>query len=71
MLGGLLISALVRTTDRAMTIVPIILNPQVIFSGAVFTLSGWTNALSYLTISHWTLGVSSCRSRAEKSLEVQ
>jgi ABC-type multidrug transport system ATPase subunit len=55
LLLGLLISALVRTTDRAMTIVPIILIPQVIFSGAVFTLSGWTNALSYLTISHWTL----------------
>ena len=55
LLGGLLISSLVRSTDRAMSIVPIVLIPQVIFSGAVFDLSGWAKVLSYLTISHWCL----------------
>ncbi len=55
LLGGLLISSLVRSTDRAMTIVPIVLIPQVIFSGAVFDLTGWAKLLSYLTISHWCL----------------
>jgi hypothetical protein len=55
LLGGLLISSLVRSTDRAMTIVPIVLIPQVIFSGAVFDLTGWTKVISYLTISHWCI----------------
>jgi ABC-type multidrug transport system ATPase subunit len=55
LLGGLLISSLVKSTDRAMTIVPIVLIPQVIFSGAVFELTGWAKVLSYLTISHWCL----------------
>src|SRR5262249_31402676 len=53
--GGLLISSLVRTADRAMSIVPIVLIPQVVFSGAVFDLSGWAKSLSYLTVSHWCL----------------
>ena len=53
--GGLLISSLVRTTDRAMSIVPIVLIPQVVFSGAVFDLTGWAKPLSYLTVSHWCL----------------
>ena len=38
-----------------MTIVPIALIPQIIFSGAVFDLTGWAKVLSYLTISHWCL----------------
>ncbi len=53
--GGLLISSLVRSTDRAMSIVPIVLIPQIVFSGAVFDLSGWAKVLSYLTVSHWCL----------------
>ena len=51
--SGLLISSLVGSTDRAMTLVPIVLIPQVIFSGAVFDLTGHSEVLSYLTISHW------------------
>jgi len=35
---GLLISAVVRNTDRAMSFVPLVLVPQVIFSGTVFKL---------------------------------
>ena len=52
LLVGLLISSLVRSTDRAMSIVLI---PQVVFSGAVFDLEGWAKVLSYLTVSHWCL----------------
>lgn len=36
---GLLISALAPNTDRALSLVPIVLIPQVIFSGAVFKLN--------------------------------
>lgn len=38
MMIGLLISALAPNTDRALSLVPIVLVPQVIFSGAVFKL---------------------------------
>lgn len=37
---GLAVSALAPNTDRAMSFVPILLIPQVIFSGIVFTLDG-------------------------------
>ena len=38
MMIGLLISALAPNTDRAMSLVPLVLIPQVIFSGAIFKL---------------------------------
>jgi hypothetical protein len=38
---GLTVSALVPTNDRAMSIVPLLLLPQVIFSGAIFPLNSW------------------------------
>ncbi len=38
---GLMISALAPTSDRATSLVPIILIPQVIFSGAIFPLTSW------------------------------
>ncbi len=38
MMMGLLISALAPNTDRAMSLVPLVLIPQVIFSGAIFKL---------------------------------
>jgi ABC-type multidrug transport system ATPase subunit/pSer/pThr/pTyr-binding forkhead associated (FHA) protein len=37
---GLAISAIAPNTDRAMSFVPIVLIPQVIFSGIIFTLNG-------------------------------
>jgi ABC-type multidrug transport system ATPase subunit len=38
---GLMVSALVPNTDRAMSIVPLLLIPQVIFSGVIFPLNTW------------------------------
>jgi hypothetical protein len=38
---GLTVSALVPNNDRAMSIVPLLLLPQVIFSGAIFPLNSW------------------------------
>ena len=51
---GLVISALVSNSDRAMGLTPIILIPQLIFNGLVFKLEGFTDWLSYLAISKWT-----------------
>lgn len=53
--GGLLLSSLVSSSDRAMSIVPVVLIAQVIFSGSVFDLLGGAKIFSYLAISHWCL----------------
>jgi ABC-type multidrug transport system ATPase subunit/pSer/pThr/pTyr-binding forkhead associated (FHA) protein len=49
---GLLISASVPNADRAQSLVPIVLIPQLIFVGGpgTGTLGRW---LSYLTVTHW------------------
>jgi ABC-type multidrug transport system ATPase subunit len=38
---GLMVSALVPNNDRAMSFLPLILIPQVVFSGAIFPLTAW------------------------------
>ena len=50
---GLLISASVSNADRAQSLVPIVLIPQLIFIGGPGTgrVGQW---LSYLTVTHWT-----------------
>ncbi len=49
------ISAIVRSTTSAMTIMPFMLIFQLIFSGAAFSLSGFAGKISKYTISHWGL----------------
>jgi ABC transport system ATP-binding/permease protein len=51
---GLTISAIVDSQEKAMTIVPIVLLPQIIFAGALFKLNGLSEYLSYLTICRWS-----------------
>jgi ABC transport system ATP-binding/permease protein len=53
---GLCISAFAKTPDRAISAVPIVLIPQILFSGVLFQLGGDTSTirvLSWLTISRW------------------
>lgn len=51
---GLLVSALAPTTDRALSIVPIILIPQIMFSNVIFSLSDPVSKwISYLMPSRW------------------
>ena len=53
---GLTISAIAPNTDRAMSFIPIILIPQVIFSGTVFAFKDWfTQLLSLLFVSRWSM----------------
>ena len=52
---GLCISALVSNEDKAMSVVPIILIPQIIFAGMVFKLEGTGKVMSWLTLSRWAL----------------
>ncbi len=56
---GLLISALTNNSDRATSFVPVVLIPQIIFSGAVVSLDKMGligTAISNLTITRWGYG---------------
>ncbi len=52
---GLLISALSKNGDRAMTLAPFVLIFQLLFSGILFSLNGVTEKISYLTFSRWSM----------------
>ena len=52
---GILASSLFKSADRAMTIAPLLLMPQLLFSRAIFQLDGITDALSFVTASRWAM----------------
>ncbi len=52
---GLAISAASATPDRAISLVPFALIPQILFAGLIFTIEGLAAPLSWLTISRWTM----------------
>jgi hypothetical protein len=53
---GLAVSALVPNNDRAMSFVPILLIPQVIFSGIIFKLNGtFAQILGGLFAARWAM----------------
>lgn len=52
---ALMVSCIVRTTTTAMTAMPFLLIFQLVFSGGFFSLTGFAEKLSLLTISHWSL----------------
>ncbi|GAC1649640.1 MAG: hypothetical protein NVS4B12_18860 [Ktedonobacteraceae bacterium] len=53
---GLTISALAPNNDRAMSFIPLVLIPQVIFSGTVFAFKDWfTQILSLLFAARWSM----------------
>ena len=50
---GLMISAAAPDAASAMTVMPFVLILQLIMSGVLFDLSGWSEAISCLTFSKW------------------
>jgi ABC-type multidrug transport system ATPase subunit len=50
---GLLISAWAPSTDRALSIVPIALIPEIIFANVIFTLSGVATYISWVLPARW------------------
>jgi hypothetical protein len=52
---GLMVSALATNTDKAISIVPILLVPQIILAGLIFPLSGPSQVLSYVTVAKWSI----------------
>ncbi|MEM8828349.1 MAG: ATP-binding cassette domain-containing protein [Cyanobacteria bacterium P01_G01_bin.19] len=53
---SLTISALVKTENEGNGILPLIMIPQIIFSGVLFNLEGWSGKLSWLMLSRWSIG---------------
>lgn len=52
---GLLVSSVAKNPDRAMVFAPILLIPQLLFSGILFTLEGATNIISWFCASRWSM----------------
>jgi len=52
---GLFVSALFSNPDRAMTVAPILLMPQILFSGMIFKLTGMTKKISWFAICKWSM----------------
>lgn len=52
---GFIISAIVRTGDKAMAAAPSVLIVQLLFSGILFDLKGVAEYISYITVSRWSV----------------
>lgn len=53
---GLMISAIVRNSSQANSALPLLLLPQIIFSGVLFKMEGFASKISWLTLSRWSIG---------------
>lgn len=52
---GLFVSSLFNNADRAMTVAPLLLMPQILFSGLIFQLEGAVEAVSWLAVCRWSM----------------
>lgn len=52
---GLIVSAFVKNSDRAMAIAPFVLIIQLLFSGVLFELEGAAHKISNVTVSRWSM----------------
>lgn len=53
---GLTISAIVKNGSQANSALPLILLPQIIFSGVLFNMEGLAGKLSWIMLSRWSVG---------------
>lgn len=54
---GLLVSAATNNSGQANTLVPLILLPQIIFSGVLFKMQGFGEYVAWLMLGRWSVGV--------------
>ena len=52
---GLLLSTVVSTENEANNALPLLMIPQIIFSGVLFDLAGISNQMSWLMLSRWSV----------------
>jgi hypothetical protein len=53
---GLLLSSIVKNENQANNALPLIMIPQIIFSGVLFNLGGWVKPFSWGMLSRWSVG---------------
>lgn len=53
---GLMLSAFVQHENEANNTLPLVMIPQIIFSGALFNLEGLSSKISWLMLSRWSVG---------------
>jgi ABC-type multidrug transport system ATPase subunit/pSer/pThr/pTyr-binding forkhead associated (FHA) protein len=53
---GLLVSAIVKNSSQANSALPLLLLPQIIFSGVLFKTEGIASKFSWLMLSRWSVG---------------
>lgn len=53
---GLLVSALAKNSSQANSALPLLLLPQIIFSGVLFKIEGAAEKISWLMLSRWSVG---------------
>ena len=69
---GLFVSCLFTNADRAMTVAPILLMPQILFSGLIFKLDGVTESISWFALCRWSMeGYGSTANLNELPLKLQ
>jgi hypothetical protein len=52
---GIFVSSLFKNADRAMTVAPLLIIPQLLFSGVIFELSGAKEVMSYAVVCRWSM----------------
>jgi ABC-type multidrug transport system ATPase subunit/pSer/pThr/pTyr-binding forkhead associated (FHA) protein len=52
---GIFVSSFFKNADRAMTVAPLLLMPQILFSGMIFELAGASRTISFFTICRWSM----------------
>jgi ABC-type transport system involved in multi-copper enzyme maturation permease subunit len=52
---GILVSSLFKNADRAMTVAPLLLMPQLLFSGLIFELEGVSKIISVFAVCRWSM----------------
>ena len=52
---GLMISSIVKNASQANSALPLILLPQIIFSGVLFEMTGIASKFSWLMLSRWSV----------------
>ncbi len=53
---GLMVSTLVKNSSQANSALPLLLLPQIIFSGVLFSIEGGASVVSWLMLSRWSVG---------------
>lgn len=52
---GLFVSSIFKNSDRALTIAPILVLPQILYSGIMFSLEGIKETISYVVFCRWSM----------------